>query len=80
MGQAQRALLGNINDALAAMSSAQSAFDHPKTPPQLGSDPVNVFTAYCAIYLCCRAYVTIRCEGGAFCGLSFHPYMHPGSL
>jgi len=23
------------------MSAAQSAFDHPKTPPQLGSDPVN---------------------------------------
>jgi len=40
MGQAQRALLGNISDALAAMSAAQTAFDQPKTPPQLGSDPV----------------------------------------
>jgi len=44
LGQAQRALLGNISDALAAMSAAQNAFDHPKTPPQLGSDPVNILT------------------------------------
>jgi len=44
LGQAQRALLGNISDALASMSAAQNAFDHPKTPPQLGSDPVNIFT------------------------------------
>lgn len=44
LGQAQRALLGNISDALAAMSAAQSAFDHPKTPPQLGSDPVSLLT------------------------------------
>ena len=41
LGQAQRALLGNISDALAAVSAAQNAFDQPKTPPQLGSDPVN---------------------------------------
>jgi len=40
LGQAQRALLGNISDALAAMNAAQNAFDKPKTPPQLGSDPV----------------------------------------
>jgi len=42
LGQAQRALLGNISDALAAVSAAQDAFDQPKTPPQLGSDLVNI--------------------------------------
>jgi len=42
LGQAQRALLGNISDALAAMSAAENAFDQPKTPPQLGSDPVII--------------------------------------
>ena len=42
LGQAQRALLGNISDALAAVNAAQNAFDQSKTPPQLGSDPVNV--------------------------------------
>jgi len=42
LGQAQQALLGNISDALAAMSAAQNAFDQPKTPPQLGSDPVII--------------------------------------
>lgn len=42
LGQAQRALLGNISDALAAVNAAQSAFDQPKTLPQLGSDPVNM--------------------------------------
>lgn len=49
LGQAQRALLGNISDALAAMSNAQNAFDQPKTPPQLGSDPVNTLTHYTAL-------------------------------
>jgi len=42
LGQAQRALLGNISDALAAMSAAENAFDQPKTPPKLGSDPVII--------------------------------------
>jgi len=46
LGQAQRALLTNIADALAAMNAAQNAFDQPKTPPQLGSDPVKHFRLF----------------------------------